>query len=568
MSSTSDAREFPRQYVAAEADFGQWEVAEPYFKELAERPITTLAELEKWLIDTSEVLACIGEEGTRREVELTRQTDDPERQQRHLHFIENIAPQLEPWLHKLNQHFVACSEKIELPPKRYEVLDRKIRTALELFRDENIPLNTEDERLIMGYQQITGVMSCEYDGREQTLQQMAMYLEEPDRAVREQVWRLITGRYLQDQEPLDELYVKMVNLRHQIARNAGFDNYRDFMFKVRERFDYTPDDCLRFHDAIEAVVLPAVKQLHTQRCAKLGIEKLRPWDTEVDPDHLPPLRPFKTGDELSAGCSKIFHQVNPELGRIFDVLREKDCLDLDSRKGKAPGGYQTTYSELRMPFIFMNAAGTETDVRTLLHEGGHAFHTWACRHEPFIFYRSAPLEFCEVASMGMECLTTGFTNDFFGPDTDRATRRFFEKIVTIFPYIASIDAFQHYVYTHVDAGVEAWKDEWQKISARFMPDIDYTGLEREDRHSWQRKLHVYQVPFYYIEYAIAQLGALQVWTNAIKDYEGAVAQYRNGLALGGSRPLPELFEAAGCRFDFTEPTLRPLIEAVMQRVVG
>jgi oligoendopeptidase F len=285
----------------------------------------------------------------------------------------------------------------------------------------------------------------------------------------------------------------------------------------------------------------------------------------VDPEGRPPLRPFEGDEQLAAGCSRIFHRIDPELGRIFDTLRERSSLDLGSRKGKAPGGYQTTFAERRLPFIFMNAVGTETDVRTLLHEGGHAFHTWACRHEPFIAYRSAPIEFSEVASMGMECLALPHTTEFFGEESPRATRRFFEKIVTFFPFMASIDAFQHFVYTHVDAGIEAWKDHWQTLTKRFAPEVDLSGLERHDRQSWQKKLHIYEVPFYYVEYGIAQLGALQVWKNSLADYAQAVALYRNGLALGGSRPLPELFEAAGLRFDFSETTLRPLIDAAMER---
>jgi oligoendopeptidase F len=288
----------------------------------------------------------------------------------------------------------------------------------------------------------------------------------------------------------------------------------------------------------------------------------------VDPDGRPPLRPFETDEQLAAGCSRIFAQVDPELGTVFDTLRERGSLDLGSRKGKAPGGYQVNYAEQRLPFIFMNAVGTEGDVRTLLHEGGHAFHSWACRHEPLLAYRSAPLEFAEVASMGMECLALPFTREFFGDDTPRATRRFFEKIVSFFPYMASIDAYQHFVYTHVEDGLSAWKDQWQRLTQRFSAELDLAGLEQQVRQSWQKKLHVYEVPFYYVEYGIAQLGALQVWTNSLGDYAQAVGHYRAGLALGGSRPLPELFATAGCRFDFSEGTLRPLMAAAMKQIAG
>lgn len=565
MGAETAVPEFPRRYIAADADFGTWETAEPYFRELVERPLPSVADLERWLIDSSELEACFDEEGTRRYTAMTCQTDDPERQQRYLYFLENVQPKAQPWQDKLRRKFVEAAERLPLPRKRYEVLERSLRNAIALYREENIPLLTEDQKLKTEYQAITGAMTVEYDGQELTLQQLGRYLEEPDRHVREETWRLGADRFLRDAEALDRLFEKMVAIRHRVAQNAGCQDFREYAFRAYERFDYTPADCLAFHDAIERVCVPAARELARRRQEKLDIATLRPWDMAVDPEGRPPLRPFETDEQLSDGSSRIFHRIDPELGRIFDTLRQRQSLDLGSRKGKAPGGYQTTFAERRLPFIFMNAVGTETDVRTLLHEGGHAFHTWACRNEPFIAYRSSPIEFAEVASMGMECLALPHTAEFFGDESPRAARRFFEKIVTFFPFMASIDAFQHFVYTHVDAGSDAWKDHWQTLTKRFAPEVDLSGLERHDRQSWQKKLHIYEVPFYYVEYGIAQLGALQVWKNALADYAQAVALYRNGLALGGARPLPELFDAAGLRFDFSEQNLRPLIDAAMER---
>jgi oligoendopeptidase F len=560
--------EFPRKYVAVDADFGIWETVERYYRELLERNISSRAELEEWLYQASELEAAIDEERCRRHVESTRQTDDEERQRAYTDFIEQIEGPQQAWREKLMRRFVELADRHSLPPLRYEVLLRSARTAIELYRAENVPLLTEDEKLKTVYRRITAAMTCEYAGREQTLQQMARYLEETSREVREETWRLSSERFLQDAQPLDELFGKMVALRDRIARQAGCADYRAYAFKYYERFDYTPEDCLRFHDAIERIVVPAAQELAEQRRQKLDLDTLRPWDFAVDPDGLSPLRPFETVEQLVSGCSRVFHRVNPELGRIFDKLRRQDLLDLDSRKGKAPGGYQEMFAERRVPFIFMNAVGTDYDVRTLLHEGGHAFHTWACRHEPLLAYRSCDsvIEFAEVASMAMECLALPHTEVFFSDEKNRATKRFFERIVRFLPFMAQIDAFQHYVYTHVDAGLEGWKDYWQMLTRRFSPEVTWSGLEAHERHSWQRKLHLYEVPFYYVEYGIAQLGALQVWLNSRRNYEQAVALYRNGLALGGSRPLPELFEAAGCKFDFSEDTLRPLIDAVMEEI--
>lgn len=563
MSSTQ-APEFPRSFLKPETRFDEWAAAEPYYRELLDRPLTTVAELEQWLIDASELESALDEEGTLREVLMTCQTDDEERKRRHLYFIEHVAPHAEPWRDKLLRKFVAAAEPLDLPAKRYEVLERSAGNSIALFREENIPLQVEDQKLITEHQSITGRMTVQYQGREHTLQQLARYLEEPDRKVREETWHLGANRFREDSAALDKLYERMVLLRNRIAHNAGCTDYREYMFRRRERFDYTPEDCLRFHDAIERVCVPAVQKLAAERREKLGLSTLRPWDLACDPEQRPPLRPFETVDELSEKCSRIFHGVDRELGQIFDTMRTRELLDLGSRKGKAPGGYQASFAERRVPFIFMNAVGTEGDVRTLLHEGGHAFHSWACRQEPFLPYRHSPIEFAEVASMGMELLSLPHWEVFFGAETGRAARQQFEKIIGFFPYMACIDGLQHYVYTHVDEGLEGWKDHWQKLTRRFMPEVDVSGLEEHDRIGWQKKLHVFQVPFYYVEYGIAQLGALQVWKNALKDPQQAVAEYRAALALGGSRPLPELFEAAGARFDFTEKTLRPLIDAAMQ----
>jgi oligoendopeptidase F len=566
MAIPGRAVEFPRSYVASDADFGAWATAEPYYRELHERPVEDPRAFEKWLIEWSEVDSCFDEEGTRRYTAMTCQTDDPAREKAYLDFIENVKPHREPWHNKLRRKVVALSKRFALPPRRYEVLLRSAATALEIYRDENIPLLTEDEKFAQQYQKICAAMTATYRGEEMTLQKLSRFLEEPERAVREETWRLGSDRFYQDADTLNRLYDQMVRLRDRIARNAGCSDYRAYAFKMYQRFDYTPEDCLAFHDAIEKVVVPAARSLAERRRAKLGLSTLRPWDMAVDPDHRPPLRPFETDEQLATGCSRIFHRVSDDLGGVFDTLRERGLLDLGSRKGKAPGGYQSTFAERRVPFIFMNAVGTEGDVRTLLHEGGHAFHAWAARGEPLMPYRHAPTEFCEVASMGMECLALPFTNEFYGGEAGRSRRRFFEEIVNFFPWMARVDAFQHYVYTHVKHDIERREDEWQKLTRRFSPMVDWSGLEKYDRVSWHRKLHFFEVPFYYVEYGIAQLGALQVWMNSRRDYEDAVALYRNGLALGGSRPLPELFEAAGCRFGFSEKSLRPLIDAAMEEI--
>lgn len=562
----SVSTEFPRQFIAADLTIEAWADLEPYFQQLVERPIATRADFDQWLSDVAELIAAIDEEGSRRYTAMTCNTSDDSIKQAFLEHIEKIEPQCEPWHHKLQEKIATAANQLDLPAKRYEVLIRSAKNAIELFRDENTPLFTEDKKLQTQYQEVTGSMTVTFRGDELTMQQVARYLEDTDRATREEAWRLYVDRYQQDADKLNQLYAEMVTLRDKIAKNSGLSDYRAYAFRMKERFDYTPEDCLEFHNAIERVCVPAVQEMAAERKAKLGLEQLRPWDLEVDPDGRQPLKPFEEVDELIEGCSKIFHQVSDELGGQFEQMRSGNLLDLGSRRGKAPGGYQASFAEQRMPFIFMNAVGTEGDVRTLLHEGGHAFHTFATRNEPILSYRHAPMEFCEVASMAMECLGLPYLDTFFGEDTGRATKKFFAKIVGFFPWMARVDAFQHHVYTHVNEDIETRNDFWQSLTNRFAPHLDYTGLDAISRVSWHQKLHFFEVPFYYVEYGIAQLGALQVWLNSKQDFKQAVAFYRDALTLGGSRPLPELFEAANIKFDFSENTLRPLIDAAMEEI--
>jgi len=557
-------RTYPRRFVPPDADMGDWARIEPLFDELDVSLLDTAEQVEQWLLDGSELAACIAEELAKRYVAMTCQTNDEEKEKAYLRFIEEIEPKCKPRWHKLRERYVASPARQDLPKPRYLVYDRSTVTAVELFREENVPLQTEDSKLDQQYQKTCGAMTVQYDGKEQTLQQMARYVEEPDRSVRQQTWELVVQRRLADRDALDDIFDKMIALRAQIAGNAGFENFRDYQFKAYERFDYTPADCFTFHDAIEKVVVPAKRQIQETRRQTLGVDPLRPWDLAVDPHGRPPLRPFEKAAELSEKCSTIFHRVDPALGGQFDAMVEAGWLDLESRKGKAPGGYQADFDESRHPFIFMNAVGLHRDVETLLHEGGHAFHAAACRDEPLMAYRHCGMEMAEVASMGMELLASDHLGVFYqGEDLKRARREQLEGIVAVFPWIATIDAFQHWLYLNPDHTHQQRTEHWLSLLARFGGIEDWTGCEPAREAFWQRQLHLYNCPFYYIEYGIAQIGALQLWQNARADKADALRQYREALALGGSRPLPELWGAAGLRFDFGEATLEPLIDAVL-----
>jgi oligoendopeptidase F len=413
------------------------------------------------------------------------------------------------------------------------------------------------------YQKTIGAMTVQFQGQERTPAQMAPFLEEGDRTLRRTAWELVSERRLADRDTLDDLFDRMIALRVAIAKEAGFSSFVDYAFRHRERFDYGIEETFRFHEAIERIVVPLCRQIQDERRRMLGIETLRPWDLAVDPLGRSPLRPFTDVDKLAVGTEAIFTNVDAELGRQFAYLRTNGLLDLANRKGKAPGGYQTTLEDDRLPFIFMNAVGLDGDVRTLLHEGGHAFHALASRGEPLAAYRESPIEFCEVASMTMELLGARDLGHFYSPDdANRSYRQLLEGIVLILPWIATVDAFQHWIYGHPGHTRDDRRQAWTALLDRFGGIIDWSGYDDAKAHSWHRQLHIFLYPFYYIEYGIAQLGALQIWQRSLTDRAAAVAAYRRALAVGGARSLPELFQAAEIRFEFRAEILQPLIDAV------
>jgi len=561
-------RPFPRQFVPAKIDLGDWAQIEPLFHRLLSRSLSTVEALERTLLDASELNAVIKEERAKRYIAMTLQTDDPVREAAYQHFVEEIIPKTKPLWFALQQAYLQSPARKSLPKTRYGVLDRIFENDAVLFREKNIPLETQDTLLRKSYQKTVGAMTVTFQGKEHTLPQMAKYLEEPDRALRQQAWELSTARRLQDAAVLDNLYDQMLVVRAQIAQNAGFRDYRDYVFRKFRRFDYTPQDCFAFHDAVERTIVPLVRRLREERRQLLGIASLRPWDLQVDPRHRPPLRPFATADQLVSGTEETFRRVDPDLGEQFKFLHEEGLLDLESRKGKAPGGYQSSLEERRWPFIFMNAVGLDIDVRTLLHEGGHAFHQLAAREDPLTLYRDPPTEFAEVASMGMELLAARHLDVFYKQPEEyrRAYRALLEDTLEIYPWIATIDAFQHWVYTHPGHTREARTAAWIETFTRYSPDVDWSGYEAARVSLWHRQLHLFVEPFYYIEYGIAQTGALQVWRQSREDYGAAVNRYRQALSLGGSRPLPELFGAAGATFRFDAPTLQPLVNALAEEL--
>jgi oligoendopeptidase F len=553
----------PRTFVPEKIDLGDWPQIAPLFDQLEKRAASAKSadELEKWLLDWSELNAALDEEASRRYIAMTCHTDNADAEKAYLHFVEHVEPELKPRQFALEKIYVAHTQREKLPKVRFQVFDRDVKNHVELFRPENVALETEEAKLSQQYQKLIGAQTVTFRGEEKTLVQMGRYLEEPDHALRQEAWELVAKRRLQDADKCEEIFDELIKLRIQIAKNAGFENYRDYAFRQKCRFDYTPENCFQFHDAVEKEIMPAVREIQNERQRQLKLEKLRPWDLAVDPQNRPPLKPFMQVGEMVSRTQKIFNQLDGELATNFRQLQDLTLLDLDNRKGKAPGGYQSTLSEARVPFIFMNAIGLQRDVETLLHEAGHAFHAQATRDEDLYAYRGAPIEFCEVASMSMELLGNEFLEEFYSTtEANRARKTHLEGIIGFFPWMATVDAFQHWIYTHAGHTRAERKAAYLQLMDRFGGDVDYSGCEEVRAHSWHRQLHIFLHPFYYVEYGIAQLGALQVWANSKADKAKALNDYKKSLALGGSRPLPELFAAAGCKFQFDAATIKPLIQ--------
>lgn len=538
----------------------EWENFAPFYDELARFPLNEQT-MTDWIAQWSFLDKLISEYGSRLYVAITADTTDEAAQTRYLNFHETIHNAAKHARHQLHQKLLDSG----LQPAGFELPLKNIQTTAQLFSEKNLPLFVEEKRLETDYDKIRGAQTVLWNGEELTIDQIGVILKSPDRAQREQAWRLAAQRQLDDRAALNVLWSRFMDVRAQIAANAGLPDYRAYKWLELFRYDYTPQDCAIFHRAIEEVAVPAAQRIYQKRCQRLGVESLRPWDVSADTSGQPPLKPFNTIDELEAKTETIFQQVDPALGVYFKMMRQEKLLDLDNRKGKAPGGYCTRFLVSQQPFIFMNAVGLHDDVQTLLHEGGHAFHVYESAHL-WKQQLEVPTEFAEVASMGMELLaapylTTQYGGFYSAEAAKRARAEHLEDMILFWPYMAVVDAFQHWAYTnHTTATDSAACDaKWTELWTRFMKGVDWSGFEAALATGWQRKLHIFQVPFYYVEYGLAQIGAVQVWHNALKNQTEAVRQYRAALALGGISTLPQLYATAGARFAFDTPTMRQVV---------
>lgn len=569
MQPTAHIQKLPRHFLPADFTVTNWEVLEPYFIELEKRPINTLADLQQWLNDSSELEAAISEDACWRQIKMTCDTENKALEESFTFFMMEMQPKIQPYADRLNKKLMESPFTNELDQEKYFTYLRNVKKNIDLFREENIPLNAELSVMQQQFGVISGKMMVEVIGQEYTLQQAAKFLEDSDRSIREEVYHKINKRRLQDKEELNSLYTSLTEKRNKVALNTGFKNYRDFRFVELGRFDYAKEDCYQFHAAVKQHVMPLVNQLYEAKKQKLGLATLRPWDVDAEPMGTAPLRPFANSNELLEKTIACFQQMKPFFADCLTKMKAMGHLDLESRKGKAPGGYNCPLAESGAPFIFMNAAGTLDDVTTMVHEGGHAIHSFLAHELELNGFKEYPMEIAEVASMSMELFSMNHWETFFknAEELKRAKEQQLERVITIFPWIATIDKFQHWVYENPNHTLEERADKWMEITTEFSSSaIDFSGLDEYRRYGWQRQLHLYEVPFYYIEYGIAQLGAIGMWQQYKTNSEQAINNYIQALQLGGTKTLPALFEAAGLKFDLSPAHIKTLMEFVKKEM--
>ncbi|MFZ9242447.1 MAG: M3 family oligoendopeptidase [Sediminibacterium sp.] len=563
MLRTADIQKLPHHYLPKDFILTDWASLEPYFIELSDRPLEDAAALEKWLKDLSELEAFISEDACWRQIKMTCDTTDKSLEEAFNFFCMEIQPKMQPYADALNKKLMACPFTKALDKDTYFTYLRSVQKSIDLFRTENIAIQAELSVMQQQYGAIAGKMTITHEGQEYTLQQAAQFLESEDRSIRESVYRKIQERRLEDKIAMHDLFSSLILKRHQVAINAGFENYRDYKFVELGRFDYTKEDCFQFHEAVKLHVLPLIDKIYARKKQKLGLDVLKPWDTEAEPAGTKPLRPFTDGKDLYEKSVACFEQLHPFFADCLKKMNSLKHFDLESRKGKAPGGYNCPLAESGAPFIFMNAAGQMSDVTTMVHEGGHAIHSFLSHNLSLSAFKEYPMEIAEVASMSMELFSMDHWQSFFDNEADlnRAKEHQLERTITIFPWIAIIDKFQHWVYEHPTHTIEERTNTWTSILKEFSTgSIDYSGLDEFRAIGWQRQLHLFEVPFYYIEYGIAQLGAIGMWMQYQKNPTVALENYMNALALGGTKTLPELYKTAGIEFNFSPSYVKKLMD--------
>ncbi|MCR9062580.1 MAG: M3 family oligoendopeptidase [Cytophagales bacterium] len=552
----------PRTFIGEAFELNSWDDVQPLYEDLVSRSVGNSKELKQWFLDRSELESFLSENMAWRYIKMTCDTANEERQKDYQFFVTQIQPHLAVYDDQLNKKALESPFLDDLKGGGYEIMIRGMKKSVEIFREENIPLSTQIQTKQSEYQSITGGMTVTINGEEMTMQKAANIIQSVDRKAREEAWRKIGDRRLEDREKLDLLFNELRDLRHKVALNADFQNFRDYMFAAMGRFDYTPEDCFDFHESVAEAVVPLLNESMLERKAKLNLDPLRPWDGKVDVEGRPALKAFNSGEDLLEKSITCFDRLDKQLGDYLRIMRRMGHFDLESRKGKAPGGYNYPLQEIGVPFIFMNATSSVRDLVTMVHEGGHAIHSFVTRDLELGSFKSTTAEVAEVASMAMELMSMEHWDVFFTnpDDLKRARIEHLEDILATLPWIATVDKFQHWIYENPDHTVEERTAEWNSILNKYSTHVtDWSDLEKYKEASWQRQLHIYEVPFYYIEYGMAQLGAISVWKNFKEDPKKGLEAYLNGLKLGYTATIGDIYKAMGIKFDFSKDYISELM---------
>ncbi|MCS6823567.1 MAG: M3 family oligoendopeptidase [Cytophagaceae bacterium] len=564
MNSTSVSTFLPNDFKA-----DKWEAIKPYYEELKNRKITSKEELRKWFLDRSELESALQEELAWRYIRMTCDTQEKQYTESFNDFVANIQPNIAPYSNALDEKALRSVFLKELREPGYPIAIRNIEKEFKIFREKNVPILSQIEQEAHKYGAISGAMTVEILGKELTIQQASDYLQSYDRSLREKAYIKISERQYKDKDKLDDLYSKLIHLRNKVALNADFKNYRDYMFTALGRFDYTPQDCFDFHEAVRKKVLPLINELASERKNTLKLDELKPWDLQVNYHGKQPLKPFNNADELLQKTITCFRSIDPYLAECLSVMKQKGHLDLESRKGKAPGGYNYPLDKTGIPFIFMNATSTLRDVVTLVHEGGHALHAFLTKDLELNVFKHPPAEVAELASMSMELISMEHWDVYFKDKKElaRAKREHLEGVIKTLPWVATIDKFQHWVYENPTHSIEERKRKWLEIFSEFSsPLIDWKGCEKYRYYTWQKQLHLFEVPFYYIEYGIAQLGAIAIWKNYKSNPKKAFSDYLDALKLGYTATVKDIYKTANISFDFSPEYIGELISFVIQEM--
>ena len=548
-------KKYRRSFVDDQLVIDSFESVEKYLNLLLDRKLDSTEALRQWLKDKSELEAVLEEDMAWRYIRMSIDTANEAFQKAYTFFVTEIQPKLAPIDDALNKKFITCPFHAELAKEEaFAIHIRSVKSQLELYREENISIQAFLAEKTQEFGAISGAQSIEHDGKSITMQKAGLFLKEQDEPLRKSVFEKMAERRAADITVLDDLFDTLIEKRTELSKNAGFENYRDYKFKEMGRFDYTKESCFEFHDSVEKHIVPLVKKIQKERLSKMNKDQFRPWDTAVNAEGKAPLKPFETGQEMLDGTIAVFEKINPEFSGFLKKMEEIKHFDLESKPGKAPGGYNYPLYETGAPFIFMNAVGSQGDLSTMIHEGGHAIHSFLTHELELTAFKSFPSEIAELASMSMELLTMQYWDEFYHETDDlkRAKKEQLQGTITILPWIAQIDAFQHWIYENYDHTASERTAYWMELNKRFGTGlVDWTGYEGTLASSWQRQMHLFEVPFYYIEYGIAQLGAIGVWKNSKTDFKKAVDNYRAALRLGYTQSMPKVYAKAGIDFNFS-----------------